>query len=149
MIGRREFGVVGMSAAALGAMQAVGVAQEKAGHDHGEHGSMFDDCAKACNDCQRACDGCVRHCAIEMSKGNKEHLKTLSSCSDCAAVCATAAQIVARHGYFAKGICESCADICGKCAKECEQFSDDKHMQECAKECRKCEKACREMVKHA
>ena len=148
MIGRREFGVAGLSAAALAVVQGSAFAQPKA-KKADEHDDVLQACAKACSDCQRSCDMCAAHCAHLLHAGHKEHMTTLATCQDCADFCAAAAQIVARGGPFAGLICESCAEACARCGKECGKFPDDKHMTACAKECRKCEKACREMVKHA
>ena len=149
MIGRREFGVAGLSALALAALEGTGLAQPKKTEPHrGEHDKMLEACAKACSDCQRACDTCATHCAHLMHAGHKEHLTTLMTCQDCADFCAAASQIVARGGPFAALICQSCAEACARCGKECEKFPNDKHMAACAAECRKCEKACRDMVQH-
>ncbi|HXG13296.1 MAG TPA: four-helix bundle copper-binding protein [Gemmataceae bacterium] len=115
---------------------------------HDLHGGAFEQCAKACNDCQRICDACTTHCAALVAQGQKEHLRTLQTCQDCADFCAAAAQIVARRGPFADLICSACAEACARCGKECERFSADQLMQACAEECRRCEKACREMLKH-
>ena len=151
MVGRREFTVAGLTAVALGAWQQGATAQAPTtklalGHDHTE---MSDVCAKACSDCQRECDSCGAHCASQLEAGKKDHATTLAHCLDCAALCAAAASIVSRSGPFAALICKACVDACALCAKECEKFPTDKHMQECAAECRKCEKACKEMVAHA
>jgi len=153
MVSRREFGVAGVSAVALAALQASALAQQTkakaAAPAHMEHDKGLQACAKACSDCQRACDMCSTHCAHMLLEGKKEHATTLATCQDCADFCAAAAQIVSRGGPFAGLICGSCAEACAKCAKECEKFPDDKHMKMCAEECRKCEKACRDMVAHA
>jgi hypothetical protein len=81
-----------------------------------------------------------------LQAGKQEHMKTLSTCRDCADVCAAAAQIVSRHGPFAESICKACAVVCAGCAEACEQIAHDEHMKQCAEECRRCEKACREMI---
>ena len=149
MIGRREFGVAGLSAVALAALEGSGFAQEKTEHgDHPEHDPMLQACAKACSDCQRACSMCATHCVYLLRDGQKEHLTSLRMCQDCADFCVAAAQIVARGGPFAALVCKPCAEACARCGKQCEKFPDDKHMKMCAEECRKCEKACLEMVKH-
>ena len=144
MMGRRAFGLAGLSAIGLAAMEGSLFAKE--GGDAG-HDDMT--CAKACSDCQRMCDLCATHCAHLLAEGKKDHLTTLATCRDCADLCAVAAQIVARGGPFAALICRACADACAGCAKECEKFPDDAHMKTCAAECRKCEKACRTMLEHA
>lgn len=150
MIRRREFAIAGMSAAALAALKATGFAapgDRGRGHDRDD---MFSKCARACSDCQRECDACATHCAESMAEGAKHHLATLMSCRDCADVCSTAAQIVARGGPYADLICQACAEVCARCAKECEHHGrDDKVMARCAEECRKCETACRAMLSHA
>lgn len=151
MLGRREFGITGLSAVALAALEGNLFAQapQAAAPHHMEHDAMLQACAKACSDCQRACDMCATHCAHQLAEGKKEHLATLATCRDCADFCATAAQIVARGGPFAALICQSCAEACARCAIECEKFPNDEHMKLCAQECRKCEKACKDMVQHA
>ena len=110
---------------------------------------VYDECAKACNDCQRACDACGGHCAMLVSEGKKEHLKTLQTCQDCATLCSAAASIVARMGPFSDTICTACAEACKRCGDECEKHSHDSIMKKCAEECRKCANACNEMLKHA
>lgn len=144
MIGRRQFGMAGLSAAALAAMHSTGLAGEK---DH-EH-ELHDECAEACSDCQRECDACATHCAGMVADGKKNHIMSMQSCQDCADFCAAASRIVARGGLFSTLICESCAEACARCAKQCEEHPHDKRMTACAKECRKCETACRGMIKVA
>lgn len=152
MMGRREFGMAGLSAAALMAMKSTSFAQpagrSNQGHSDSEHHAMFEECAKACSDCQRECDACANHCTDLLTEGKEEHARTLRTCQDCAAVCATAASIVARKGPFSVDVCKACADVCAKCAEECEKHSQDEMMKRCAEECRKCEKACREMLQN-
>lgn len=144
---RRQFATVGLSAIALSAVGSGLQAQDK--KEHPEHDDMLMSCGKACSDCQRLCDMCATHCSHLLATGKKEHAATLATCQDCGDYCAAAARIVSRGGPFASLVCEGCAEACGKCAKQCEQFPDDKHMKMCAEECRRCEKACREMAKHA
>lgn len=147
---RREFAVTGLSALALatfeGSAFAQRPAQKQAGHAHHAGHGKEDSCAKACSDCQRECDSCSTHCAKMLEDGKHEHARTLATCRDCADVCATAAQIVSRHGPFANAICKACADVCAGCAEACEKLAQDEHMKRCAEECRRCEKACREMI---
>jgi hypothetical protein len=152
MMGRREFGLAGISAAAVLAAEATGLAQAKAKKKgeagEGHHHAAGDPCSAACGACQRSCDSCAAHCANLIAGGEKAHLETLRSCQDCATFCAAAAQIVARGGSFADLICTGCAEACTRCAKLCEQHPNDEHMKQCAEECRRCEKECREMLKH-
>jgi hypothetical protein len=148
---RRQFGAVSASGAALAAIAQAALGQERRLEKdvaNIEQHKMFRVCAQACSDCQRECDSCSTHCAHQLLAGNKDHMKTLMTCQDCADFCVAAAQIVARGGPFAGLICGACADACGRCGKECEKFAKDEHMKRCTEECRKCEKACRDMVKH-
>jgi len=115
----------------------------------GSHSDMVMSCAKACADCQRACDMCSAHCLTLMTEGKTEHAKTMQMCNDCATLCASSAQIVARHGPLMTVICTACADACNQCAKACEAHKDDAHMKHCAEQCRLCEKACRTMTGQA
>lgn len=152
MIGRREFGLTGLSAVALTAFEGSVFAQTPqatASPHHMEHNAILQACAKACSDCQRACDMCSTHCAHQLHAGHKEHMTTLATCLDCADFCAAASQIVSRGGPFATEICKACVEACALCGKECEKFPDDEHMKMCAVECRKCEKACNDMIQHA
>jgi hypothetical protein len=112
------------------------------------HGSNMDQCATACAECMRACESCASHCAHMVASGDKEHLVTLGTCSDCGEICAAAAKIVSRQGPMAGTICEACAKACDTCCAACEKFPQDKHMNECAKACRDCAKACRNMLQH-
>jgi hypothetical protein len=141
---RKAMMALGASAAGLTAL-AGGEARADDDHMHHEH---FDKCAKLCADCQVACDGCFHHCAELVAKGDKDHVKTMHTCVDCAECCKLAATLSARHSPFAKAACECCAKCNDECAAACEKFKDDKHMAACAKACRDCAKACREMIKH-
>jgi hypothetical protein len=152
MIGRREFGLTGLAAAAALAMEKTGFAQNpftnaKPSEGHAEHGGAFAKCAEACSDCQRECDSCAHHCATRVADGEKHHMSSLQTCLDCADFCGAASRITSREGVFASLICESCAEACARCGKECEKHAGDKTMARCAEECRKCENACREMLK--
>jgi len=113
MIRRRDFALVGLSAAALGAIHGSAVAVEQRSEFETRE-AMWDKCARACSDCQRACDSCATYCAKLLSKGSSEHLETLMSCRDCADLCATAAQIVARSGTAADLACRACAEACSR-----------------------------------
>ncbi|MBX3444289.1 MAG: four-helix bundle copper-binding protein [Planctomyces sp.] len=150
MIGRRQFGTLGLSALGLAAFPSFAAAQARraaSGHDDHLNKALMD-CAAACNACQQACDSCAVHCMKQVAEGHEAHLVTAQFCLDCADVCANAARVVSRGGPLSKLICDACAVACDRCAQECEKFPDDEHMKQCAQECRKCEKACKEMVMH-
>jgi hypothetical protein len=136
--------VCGVVAAGSGSMLADERAPEgkHAGHSR---------CAKACADCLLQCASCAHHCGHLVATGKdegKKHLMTAAICTDCADICAAAANMVGRQGPLANVICESCAKACDRCGDRCEKFTTDQHMQRCAKSCRDCAAACREMLKH-
>ncbi len=113
-----------------------------------DHAAHFAACAKACGECALACDTCAAHCGRMLADGKKEHLTTLRTCQDCAAVCGSAACVTARGGPFSDLICTACAEACKRCGDECAKYPNDPEMKRCADECRKCEKACRDMLQH-
>ena len=144
MYRREVLTVVGVIAAGL-----IALAGTKTRADEGHEGhEQFDKCAKVCADAQLHCDSCFHHCAELVAKGEKDHVKTMHNCVDCAEVCSTAAKLVSRHSAMSAPACEACVKCCEMCAESCEKFRDDKHMAACAKSCRDCAKACREMIKH-
>jgi hypothetical protein len=150
MIRRREFASAALTAAGLAAMEATGLAFERKPETGSAPESLFDKCAKACSDCERLCEACATYCAKLLAKGDEHHLQTLASCRDCASLCSTASQIVARDGLFADLVCRACEEACARCAAHCEQHAQgDAMMTRCAEECRKCETACREMLAQA
>src|SRR5262249_31907350 len=120
--------------------------QEKKAPD--KHAQHFEQCAKACADCMRECESCAHHCADLIAGGQKEHMRTLGTCSDCAEFCAAAGRIVSHHGPMSGTICEACAKACDICGSACDRFPNDEHMKKCAQECHACARACREMLKH-
>jgi hypothetical protein len=146
----RLFGLVGLLAAGMLLAVPGGKAQEKKPDEKkaDPHHGAFMECARACDDCARMCDACGAHCTDLVASGKKEHLTTLKTCQDCAAICRTASALTARQGPFSDTICIACADACKRCGDSCEKFKDDEMMKKCMEECRKCEKACREMLKH-
>ena len=137
-------GLIAVGILALGGN--VLTADDQKGDD--KHSAHSEQCAKACTDCLHECESCAHHCANLVASGQKDHLRALGTCADCADVCTAAAKVVSRHGPLTGTICESCAKACDLCAAECEKHSQDEHMKRCAKACRDCAKACRDMIKH-
>ncbi|MBY0524716.1 MAG: four-helix bundle copper-binding protein [Gemmataceae bacterium] len=142
---RKALGALGATAIGLTALPT-GLVRAEQGAD-AQHENMMK-CAKMCADCQISCDMCFHHCAELLTKGTKEHAKTMHLCIDCAECCSTASRLVARSSPLAAAACECCAKCNDECAAACEKFKDDKHMAACAKSCRDCAKSCREMIKH-
>lgn len=63
---------------------------------------------------------------------------------DCAQICATTADFMARGSAYHVALCLLCADICDACAKSCAGMSG---MEACLATCRACAKSCRDMAK--
>lgn len=105
-------------------------------------------CAKECGDCARLCNLAAAHCETMIAEGKKEHLPTLRLSQDCAAICSTAATVVAKNGPLSDLIVTACADACKRCGDACAKFPADPILKQCADECRKCEEACRKMLKN-
>jgi hypothetical protein len=143
-----------VAAAALFMTGDTGLAQKKESKDLNEllnpyiqSKALALECSKACHECQRVCDSCAEHCAVKVSEGKVEHLKTMRACQDCAAFCEMAGRISAREGGPLLDLAmTSCAEACKRCAKQCDEFPTDAAMKACADECRRCEQACRKVL---
>jgi hypothetical protein len=69
-----------------------------------------------------------------------DHVRLLH---DCAEICATAANFMARTSVFHPQLSGLCAVICEACATACERAGSDPQMGACAGACRSCADACR------
>ena len=100
-------------------------------------------CIDDCHHCATTCQATVAHC---LEKGGKhaeaQHIALLL---DCAAICETAAESMARNSSVHPTICGACAEICRQCETDCRTFRDDSFMQECADSCAKCAQSCERM----
>ena len=64
---------------------------------------------------------------------------------DCADICDTTENYLARNSVFSKSIAAQCAEICVTCGLECAKFPDQ-HSQMCAQICFNCAEECREFA---
>jgi hypothetical protein len=64
---------------------------------------------------------------------------------ECAAICYSAAQLMALGSERALEVCRICADLCEACSEECRRHPMD-HCQECGKVCTQCADECRKMA---
>lgn len=104
-------------------------------------------CIAACTDCHRLCLETVTHCLGRGGEHAAEaHIRLLL---DCAEICQAAANFMIRGSEQHVRICAVCAEICERCARDCERFGDDAHMQRCAEACRECAESCRQMSRMA
>ena len=101
-------------------------------------------CIDDCYGCATSCNATVAHC---LEKGGKhaepQHIALLL---DCAAICETAAESMARNSAMHAQICEACAKVCRQCEADCRSFRDEPLMQECADACRRCAESCERMA---
>lgn len=95
----------------------------------------------ALTNCAITCEWCADQCLNE-----KDQLKMLVECirsdKDCATICRTGAELLARDSNYSSEIVELCEKACRECAEECEKH-DHEHCRICAETCRKCEAACK------
>lgn len=95
-------------------------------------------------DCQTVCFETVSYCLTQGGEhAAPDHMKLLL---DCAEICQTAANFMARDSDAHALTCRVCAEICDRCAASCEQMGDDEQMRRCADACRRCAESCREMA---
>lgn len=99
-------------------------------------------CIEDCQPCSTTClSDAIGHC---LEKGGRHtepaHFKLML---DCAELCQTAANFMARGSDHHPHICRECAEICRACADSCEALGD---MQECVEACRRCAESCAKMA---
>lgn len=101
-------------------------------------------CLEACNACRDACLVTVAHC-IEKGGPHAEarHLETLL---DCVAICATAAEFLARGSERHGRVCGVCASVCRDCEASCRAIADGSTLRACAEACARCAEACERMA---
>ncbi|KTC66385.1 putative cysteine-rich protein yhjQ (plasmid) [Legionella adelaidensis] len=105
---------------------------------------QYENCIKACQDCASECEHCATACTQEDNCKGLSHCITLNR--DCAAICALAAEMMARGSPFSKEICALCAKICRACGDECNKHQHMKHCKRCAEACYKCAEECEKVA---
>lgn len=106
---------------------------------------VTDACVAACQTCATACLSCADACLTEDPKGQADCIRLNQ---DCAALCRTTGEILARgtisDGASIHALLTACASMCAACATECEKHAGHMaHCKRCAEACRACETACR------
>lgn len=97
-------------------------------------------CIEACQHCHRICLGEVQHClTLGGDHAEPTHINLML---DCAAVCATAADLMTTNSRFYRQLCAVCARICTHCAQQCQALGQ---MDECVRACEKCADECEHM----
>lgn len=100
-------------------------------------------------ECSQTCTLCADACLAEEMVADLRRCIRLNL--DCAALCATTADIVGRQTQsdpaVVRAAIEACLAACEACATECERHADmHEHCRICAEACRRCETACRELI---
>ena len=99
-------------------------------------------CITDCHECDVTClSMAMIHC-LEMGAKHTEppYFKLMM---DCAQICATAIDFMARMSAHHAHICRECAEICRACAASCEQIDV---MEACVDACRKRAESCDKMM---
>ena len=80
------------------------------------------------------------HC-LEMGGKHTEpaHMRLML---DCAEICQTAMNFMARASAHHAVVCRACAEICRACAASCERVGD---MDDCVQTCLRCAESCEQM----
>lgn len=123
-------------------LQAAGKASASEGHH------MMDEmrrCIQLCQDCHALCIQMIGHC-IELGGRHAApaHIRLLM---DCAQMCSTTADYMARGSSLHDRTCGLCSEICLLCAESCEQIrGDDQLVKQCAELCRRCAESCERMA---
>jgi len=99
-------------------------------------------CIEECLRCHTVClSDAIGHC---LEKGGRHtepvHFKLML---DCAEICQTAANFMARQSDHHRHICRECAEICRACAASCEDVGD---MEACVEACTRCAASCEKMA---
>lgn len=93
--------------------------------------------------CHQTCLGmAMTHCLeVGGEHARPQHLRLML---DCAAICSTTADFLARKSQFHTQLCAFCAEICETCGADCEKVGD---MQPCVDACRNAAGVCREAAR--
>jgi hypothetical protein len=104
-------------------------------------------CIQLCQDCHALCTQMITHC-LELGGRHAapDHIRLLM---DCAQICTTTADYMARGSSLHDRTCSLCAEICRLCAESCDQVQgDDQLVKQCAEMCRRCADSCERMASH-
>ena len=109
--------------------------------------AMQHDMSAAMRACADACDACRRQCLITVAHGVESggvlagapHVQLLL---DCASVCATTVDFLARGSARHAALCRLCAEICTACEESCRSMPQGSTVARCGELCRACAEAC-------
>ena len=102
-------------------------------------------CIQLCHDCHARCIQVIGHCLkLGGRHATPDHIRLLM---DCAQMCTTTADFMARESSFHDRMCSLCSDLCQRCAESCEQVEgNDQLLKQCAELCRRCSGSCERMA---
>lgn len=96
-------------------------------------------------DCHATCLATISYCLGQ--GGHHAERSHITIMQDCAQICITAADFMARDSAHHAHVCRECAEICEACATDCEKHGQgDAAMQACVEACRRCAAECRKMA---
>lgn len=112
--------------------------------DNAELSSEMRACMSLCLECHAACTETARL----VMEGNASHSEAehLVALLDCAQMCLTHADFMARRSPHHARLAAVCADLCNASARLCDEHAESEAMKRCAQHCRKCEESCRRMA---
>lgn len=93
-------------------------------------------CMEDCHQCHMAC--------LQMAEMGGKHTEPahMRLMLDCAEICQTAMNFMARASAHHAVVCEACAEVCRACAASCERVGD---MDDCMQACLRCAESCEQM----
>ena len=109
---------------------------------HHQMSAEMQACMDACHHCRVTCLSIVTQHCLPMGgeHARPEHIKIML---DCAQICATSLDFMARGSDQHKLVCGVCAQICRACAASCEKLDG---MEDCVAACLRCAEACEKMA---
>jgi len=139
---RRELITLALgTASALGAADA---ASAQAGRSEAGSGGMsLAECIVACQKCHTICLQTASGLLGAPQPGEPSVVLALLDCAD---ICQTTANALARGSALHAIFCAACAQVCENCAEACAKATRAATLNRCAKLCRDCAMSCRHMA---
>lgn len=103
------------------------------------HENQWNPTITALHDCAVSCEVCVSDCLKEEDVHGL--VKVIRASLDCAAVCRTTAELLARTSDSTHVICRACAEVCAQCASICDAH-DQRYTHACARACMRAREEC-------
>lgn len=148
-VSRRTLMTTGASLLATGASLIMSRRLDAATHEaatmDGHHMSEeMRRCIQLCQDCHALCIQMIGHCLrLGGRHAAPDHIRLLL---DCAQICTTSADYMARESSLHDRVCGLCSEVCRLCAESCEHVAgDDQMVQQCVEMCRRCAGSCEQM----